>query len=72
MNRYTMIVQADVLKKVIPIPSEFEHMELEVIIGLPERKKVDIRSYNSIFQMTKEEVDCDLKSMRDDWNIHER
>lgn len=38
MNRYTVIVQADKLKQVVPIPDEFEHKELEIIITLSEKK----------------------------------
>jgi len=72
MNRYTVLVQADKLKKVIPIPPEFEHKEVEVIIALPSKKNVNISMYNKIFNMTKEEIDRDILSMKDDWNIHEK
>jgi len=72
MNRYTVLVQADKLKKVIPIPAEFEHKELEVIIKLSEKKNTDINLYNGIFHMTKEEIDRDISSIRDAWNINEK
>lgn len=69
MNRYTVLVQADKLKQVIPIPSEFENHELEVVIKLSQKKVFNPGSYNSIFNISREEVDRDLNKMRKEWDL---
>jgi hypothetical protein len=67
MNRYTILVKADKLKQVIPIPPEFENRELEVIIKLPEKKKFNASKFKSIFNIPKDEIDHDLELMRSEW-----
>ncbi len=70
MNRYRVLVQADRLKKIIPIPREFEHQEVEVTITLPRRNKFNPREFKSIFHATKDEIDSDLKGLREEWDRH--
>jgi hypothetical protein len=70
MNRYTVLVQADKLKQVIPIPSEFENHELEVVIKHSQKKVFNPGSYNSIFNISREEIDRDLNIMRKEWNFN--
>jgi hypothetical protein len=48
MNRYRVLVQADRLKTIIPIPREFK----------------------SIFHVSKENIDSDLKGLRQEWDRH--
>ena len=67
MNQYTVLVQADKLKQVIPLPSEFENHELEVIIKLSSKKVFNPGNYTSIFNVTKDEIERDLLQMRKEW-----
>ena len=67
MTRYTVLVKADKLKKVITIPPEFEHKEVEVVISLPRKKKFNPSKYHGIFNIPKETVDNDLKRIRVEW-----
>ncbi len=72
MNKYKILIQADKLKQIVPIPHEFEHKELEVIISLPQRKKIDPRKYSDIFHISKDEIDRDLMIIRDEWERNGR
>ena len=68
MNKYKILVPADKLKSVIPIPEEFKHKEVEVSISLPERKKFDPRKYRGIANYTKDEIDNEIAQMRKEWD----
>ncbi|HQF10608.1 MAG TPA: hypothetical protein PKX62_21090 [Spirochaetota bacterium] len=70
MNRYTVRVNADRLKEVIPLPPEFAHREVDVLITLPGKKSFDPRAYRGIFRETKETIDRDIASMRKEWDRH--
>ncbi|OHD63709.1 MAG: hypothetical protein A2176_05650 [Spirochaetes bacterium RBG_13_51_14] len=70
MNKYTVVVPADRLQGVIPIPSEFQHKEVEVSISLSRRKKFDPRKYRGTGKATKEEIDRELGRMRGEWDLH--
>ncbi len=70
MDRYTVLVQADKLKQVIPIPAEFENHELEVVIKLSRKKEFNPGNYNSIFNISREEIDRDLENMRKEWDVN--
>ena len=49
MHKYTVLVHADKLKSIIPIPAEFENREVELIISLPRKNKFNPRKYRGIF-----------------------
>jgi len=70
MNKYTVVVPADKLQGIIPIPSEFQHKDVEVSISLSQRKKYDPRKYRGAGKATKEEIDGELKRMRGEWITH--
>jgi hypothetical protein len=70
MNRYRVLVQADRLKTIIPIPREFEHKEVEVTITLPRKSTFNPREFKSIFHVSKENIDSDLKGLRQEWDRH--
>ena len=70
MNRYTVLVQADKLKQVIPIPVEFENQELEIIITLPKKKEFNPDKYSTIFNISKDEIDRDIEHIRNEWNFN--
>lgn len=72
MNRYSIIVKADKLKGIIPIPSEFEHKEVEVVISLPRKKKFDPRRFRGVWSETKAEIDREIKAMRGDWDRNDK
>ena len=67
MNKYTIVVPADKLQGVIPVPQEFQHKEVEVSISLSRRKKFDPRKYRGVGKATRDEIDRDLKRMRGEW-----
>ena len=68
MTKYTVIVKSDKLKDVIPIPSEFEHKDVEVSISLARKKKFDPKKYRGIGKASKESIDSYLKSVRSEWD----
>ncbi len=70
MSKYTIVVPADKLQSVIPIPTEFQHKEVEVSISLSRRKKFDPRKYRGLGTDTKEIIDRELVRMRGEWDRH--
>ena len=70
MNKYKVRVQADKLKEILPIPREFEHKEVEVMISLPRKKSFNPREYRGIFNHSKESIDKHVQQMRDEWDRH--
>ncbi|HNW27309.1 MAG TPA: hypothetical protein PKN50_02430 [Spirochaetota bacterium] len=70
MNKYTVVVPADKLQGVIPIPSEFQHKDVEVSISLSQREKFDPRKYRGAGKATREEIDRELERMRGEWGRH--
>ncbi len=70
MNRYTILVQAEKLKKIIPIPPEFENRELEVVIKLPDKKQFNPEKYKSIFNIPKDTIDRDIELLRNEWCLN--
>jgi hypothetical protein len=70
MTNYKVVIQADLLKEIIPIPSEFEHKEVEVNISLHQKKKFNPREYRGIGNETKEKIDLKIASLRNEWNSY--
>jgi hypothetical protein len=68
MNKYTIVVPADKLQGVIPLPREFQHKEVEVSVSLSRRKKFDPRKYRGLGKATKDEIDRELMRMRGEWD----
>ena len=64
MNKYTIVVPADKLQGVIPVPREFKHKEVEVSITLSRRKKFDPRKYRGACKATKDEIDREIERIR--------
>ena len=71
MNKYTILVQADKLKSIIPIPSEFEHKEVEIMISLPKKEKFNPQKFRGVCNESKESIDKKLKHMRMGWDRSE-
>jgi len=71
INKYTVLVQADKLKGIIPIPSQFEHKEVEVVISLPGKKHFDPKKYRGLGNAEKEKIDQDIIDIRAGWSSHE-
>ncbi len=67
MNKYIVVVPAEKLKGIIPIPAEFQHKDVEVSISLSRRKKFDPRKYRGAGKSTKEEIDREIGRMRGEW-----
>ncbi len=67
MNKYTVLVPADKLKTIIPIPPEFEHQQVEVAISLPRRKEFNPRKYRGAARGSRELVDGEINMIKRDW-----
>jgi hypothetical protein len=72
MNKYVVVVPAEKLKGIIPIPQEFHNKEVELSISLSRKKKFDPRKYRSAGKSSKEEIDRELGRMRGEWGGHGR
>lgn len=70
MNKYTVVVPADKLQGIIPIPSEFQHKEVELSISLPLRKKFDPRKYRGAGNTAKDQIDRELDQIKGEWGLH--
>ncbi len=70
MNKFTIVVSADKLRGVIPVPREFQHRDVEVSISISRRKKFDPRKYRGAGKAAKDEIDRDLKRIRGEWERH--
>ena len=68
MNKYTVLVDADKLKTVIPIPHEFEHQKVEVVVSLPVKRKLNPRKYRGLAGNTRESIDQSIRHIREEWN----
>jgi predicted metalloenzyme YecM len=67
------IVESSQLESVIDIPVEFKDQKVEVLIlPLPREKKKEKKEFNpddfiGILKMDSEEIEKEIKSMRDEW-----
>ncbi len=67
------VVESSRLENVIAIPEEFRNQKVEVLIlPLPEKKKKKKKEFNpddfeGILNIGAEEIEKEIKSMRDEW-----
>jgi hypothetical protein len=66
------IVESSSLENVVEIPREFKNRKVEILIlPLQEKKKkkeFNPEDFEGVFDLTPEEIESELRAMRDEWD----